>query len=504
MMQPVQQRNEVILERKIVHFQLLHNNTETKSSYYRNRKVLVSLERPHISIPQGGIIMNMKKAIVAMLACSMLLGLTACGGSSTASTTAAAETEAAEEAATEAAEAAETEAAEAADDGEVKTIYIYQMKTEIQDALEAVTAKYTETHPNVQFICESASDNYSTSLKAMFQGGNAPDIFSIQGYSDAVLWQDQLEDLTGEAWTSDMIDASAENVTIDGSVYAFPFSVEAAGYVYNTALFEQAGITEVPTTPEALQEAVEKLAAAGVAEPITECYMDWYQLGNFMINLGFAGQEDSKAFIAGLADGTTSFVDNDVWKELASYISMEYSISTNPSTTDFNTQTSLVGSQDIAITIGGNWSQPTYDGMDPDLPVSLMGIPYSSNEAENDQLYLVGTYWGVNKNSEVKPEVKEFLNWLTGTEEGQECLTKDLQIIPAYNSIEADPEAIGVLGQAVEEYIAAGKVDNEYNTFFPDGFAQASGEACQKLAAGKCTEEEFLQELQDQWTSLSE
>lgn len=436
--------------------------------------------------------MKMKKAMIALLAGSMILGMAGCGGN----TAAPAATEAA---ATEAAADAATEAAE----GETKTIYIYQMKTEIQDALEAVCAKYQETHPNVEFVCESASDNYTTSLKAMFQGGSAPDIFSIQGYSDAVLWQDHLEDLTGEAWTADMIDASAENVTIDGKVFAWPFSVEAAGYVYNTALFEKAGITEVPTTPEALKEAVDKLAAAGVAEPITECYMDWYQLGNFMINLGFAGQEDSKAFIAGLADGTTSFVDNAVWKELASYISMEYSISTNPASTDFNTQTSLVGSQDIAITIGGNWSQPTYDGMDPELPVSLMGIPYSSNEAENDQLYLVGTYWGVNKDSEAKPEVKEFLNWLTSTDEGKECMTRDLQIIPAYNSIEADPEAIGVLGQAVEKYIAEGKVDNEYNTFFPDGFAQASGEACQKLAAGKCTEEEFLQELQDQWTSLS-
>ena len=52
----------------------------------------------------------------------------------------------------------------------------------------------------------------------------------------------------------------------------------------------------------------------------------------------------------------------------------------------------MVSSQDLAITIGGNWSQPTYDAVDPNLPVSLMGIPYSSNEKENNQLYLVGTY----------------------------------------------------------------------------------------------------------------
>ena len=222
-----------------------------------------------------------------------------------------------------------------------------------------------------------------------------------------------------------------------------------------------------------------------------------------MINLGFAGQEDPKAFIDGLSDGSTSFVGNKVFEELADFITFEYALDTNPSTTDFNTQTSLVGSGDMAITIGGNWSQPTYDAINPDLPVSLMGIPYSSDEKENDQLYLVGTYWGVNKDSENLDIVKDFINWLVTSDEGKECMTKTLQLIPAYNNMEADADSIGTLGKAVSDYMAAGKVDNIYYTFYPDGFAQAAGEAVQKLGAGKSTNEEFLQELQDAWDNLS-
>lgn len=421
----------------------------------------------------------MKKPAALLLASALVLGLTACGSSSS------------------------SQSASSQSGDEVKTIYIYQTKIEIQEALEAVTAKYTETHPNVQFQIESASDGYNTGLKAKFAGGEAPDIFSITGYSDALVWQSRLADLSDEAWVSDMVPAAQENVLIDGQVLAFPLSVEAAGYVYNTALFQAAGIDKVPTTREELADAVQKLSDSGVAVPITECYMDWYQLGNFMVNLGFAGQEDSKAFIEGLNDGTETFVGNPVFEELADYIIFEYNLSTNPSTTDFNTQTSMVSSQDLAITIGGNWSQPTYDAVDPSLPVSLMGIPYSSNEKENDQLYLVGTYWGVNKDSEALPEIKDFLTWLTTTDEGKECLTLDLQFIPAYNSIPADPQSIGALGQAVSDYIAAGKTDNIYYTFYPDGFTQAAGEAVQKLGAGKSTVDEFLQELQDSWDSLS-
>ena len=95
-------------------------------------------------------------------------------------------------------------------DGETKTIYIYQMKTEIQEAMETVTEKYKESHPGVEFILESASDNYDTGLKTKFQGGDAPDIFSIQGYTNAQVWADRLEDLSDQAWTADMISAAAE------------------------------------------------------------------------------------------------------------------------------------------------------------------------------------------------------------------------------------------------------------------------------------------------------
>ena len=141
---------------------------------------------------------KMKKAAALMMTVAMMLSMAACGNSGAKETTGAAE-------------GSDTQVASQAADGEEKTIYIYQMKTEIQDALEKVCEVYSESHPGVKFVCESASDNYATSLKTKFSGGDAPDIFSIQGYSDALVWQSQLADLTGEPFTSEMIDTSAEN-----------------------------------------------------------------------------------------------------------------------------------------------------------------------------------------------------------------------------------------------------------------------------------------------------
>ena len=108
---------------------------------------------------------KMKKAAALMMTAAMVLSMAACGSSDAKETTAK--------------EGKETQAASQAADGDEKTIYIYQMKTEIQDALEKVCEIYSESHPGVKFVCESASDNYNTSLKTKFSGGDAPDILSL-------------------------------------------------------------------------------------------------------------------------------------------------------------------------------------------------------------------------------------------------------------------------------------------------------------------------------------
>ena len=104
---------------------------------------------------------KMKKAAALMMTVAMMLSMAACGNSGAKETTGAAE-------------GSDTQVASQAADGEEKTIYIYQMKTEIQDALEKVCEVYSESHPGVKFVCESASDNYATSLKTKFSGGDTP------------------------------------------------------------------------------------------------------------------------------------------------------------------------------------------------------------------------------------------------------------------------------------------------------------------------------------------
>lgn len=388
-------------------------------------------------------------------------------------------------------------------DGEEKTIYLFQTKIEIDEALKNVAAKYCETHPGIKFVIESSGgSDAATALKTKFAGGEAPDIFTLAGRSEMQLWSERLEDMADQPWVDDMVQIAKDNSNIDGKTYGFPVSVEGNGIMYNKDLFEQAGITEIPKTFSEMKAVVEMLEAAGI-QPFVEAQMDWFQ-GYILVGMGCSRQPDANGFIDGLNDGSATFVGNQTFNDLANYIIYEAEKSQNPLNTDFNTQIASFASGKVAMSLGGNYNQPSINAIAPDINMALMGMPINEDPEANDKLFGgVTGYWCVNKESKVKEEAKEFLAWLAMTEEGRECITKDLQFIPPFTTFEADEASIGNLGASMNDFI---KNDKIYGlvVYYPDGFGQASGEAVQKLIAGKVSVEEFEQELQDAWDQLKQ
>ncbi|MDP3448053.1 MAG: extracellular solute-binding protein [Eubacteriales bacterium] len=410
--------------------------------------------------------------------------------------------------ATPEATAATTEAVEpAATEAQAKPvqIHIYQSKYEIDEALKAACAEYTSLYPNVTFVVEStSSEDFSTQLKAMFSGGNAPDIFSTAGNVDLQLMSEYMEDLSDQTWVPYMSQPALDGGSYEGKVYGFPLAVEGHGYVYHKDMFTASGITAVPTTLTELRDACDKLVAAGYT-PFSSNFMEFYQSAIFHFNSPLARQADPMAFIEALNNGTETVVGNQAFIDMANLVALEFAYAKSPLNTDFNTQVSDFANGQAAMMVGGTWSQPALDAVDPDMDVGMFPMPMSEDASLNDKLYVSSSpFWSINNASDVKDEAKKFLTWLAMTPEGQKNLTSGFKLIPAFTNISADESAIGPTGMTLKEYIDAGKTYGIFSAYYPQGFggAQLFGESINKYAAGKLTIDELLAEIQAEWTSL--
>lgn len=141
-----------------------------------------------------------------------------------------------------------------------------------KDYYDKVAADFEAANPGVTVeVTAMQHEDMLTKLDAAFQSGDAPDVYMERGGGE-------LADHVEAGLTKDISEAAAETIEkiggsvagwqVDDKTYGLPFSVGVVGFWYNKALFEQAGITEPPTTWAEFEEATDKLKAAGI-EPVS-------------------------------------------------------------------------------------------------------------------------------------------------------------------------------------------------------------------------------------------
>lgn len=137
---------------------------------------------------------------------------------------------------------------------------------------EQVAKDFEADHPGVTVeISAMAHEDMVDKLAAAFQSGDVPDIYMERGggeladHVEAGLVRDISDDASEEI---EKIGGSVAGWQVDGQTYALPFSLGVVGFWYNTAMFEEAGITAPPATLSEFNDAVDKLKAAGM-EPVS-------------------------------------------------------------------------------------------------------------------------------------------------------------------------------------------------------------------------------------------
>ncbi|WP_421383962.1 ABC transporter substrate-binding protein [Bacillus salacetis] len=387
---------------------------------------------------------------------------------------------------------------------EVVTLNFFQFKVEIADQLAEMIKEFEAEHPNIKVKLETVGGgaDYGAALKAKFASGEEPDIFNNGGFKELELWKEKLADLSGEPWVEHVLPIGKVPMTdTDGKLYGMPVNLEGYGFVYNKDLFEKAGITEPPATIDELKDASEKLKSAGIT-PFSAGYGEWWVIGQHLLNIPFAQQDDPVAYIEGLYDGSEKIVGNEKFEQFKEVLDTELKYANdNPLTTDYNTQVTLFASGETAMLQQGNWTENMITEINPDINMGFLPIPISNDESSADRLPVgVPNNWVLNKNSEHLEEAKTFLEWMVSSETGKRYITEEFAFVPAFDNIE--PAGLGDLGQSILEYSKEEKTIPWTWFRWPDGANKEFAAAIQEYAAGKIDYDTLLERFQTTWDNL--
>jgi raffinose/stachyose/melibiose transport system substrate-binding protein len=294
-----------------------------------------------------------------------------------------------------------------------------------QKAYENVIAAFEEANPDVTVNAEFVNTNdYDNVLKTRLSGGAGPDVYGFDPKNLTDFIQDGFAaDLSETAFLGRLNEAAALEATRDSGgegAYYVPISQSGNGIIYNTALFEQAGIGEIPQTYTELKDAAEKLSAAGIVPFAMSAQDSWWP--QFIAYYAMAQHvfPDAPDIIDELLAGETSFAATpgyesalDVVAELVPYY-MPDPVGTNQSAA----KTAFLSGK--AAMFPATWilSDARAAGVDP----GYMNFPtLDADVADMWGSYLVA--WGINPGNDKVDAAERFIDFFFEDDVYTEFLT---------------------------------------------------------------------------------
>ncbi len=429
----------------------------------------------------------MKRKLFSSVLVSALAvtSLTACGGDKT------------QETATE----GDTTSEVAESDVEVD---IFQFKVEFKDQFEDLADAYEEeTGVKINVTTVGGGDDYGAALKSKVASGDEPNIFNIGGMQDVNTWQDRLYDLSGTELADAAIEGTLDSVTNENGTFGVPYNQEGYGFIYNKAVFEQAGIDPASLTDwdtfvaavETLDSQKEELGIDAVfAMPGKETWVTGLHLSNIYASQDFANVPE--AYNA----TEIPFTFSEEFKQMVD-LQNEYSIQPVNSL-DYSQQVEQNFSMGkVAMIQQGNWVYGSIAGIDEEFAENNIGmIPMPIPGVETSMPVGVPMYWGVNSTApqeEIDASI-DFLTWMYTSEVGKEYCV-DFGFIPAYEGFDADA-LTDPLARDIYTWSAEGKTSPWVFMGYPDDWGMGTvGANIQKYVAGEMTWEELIADSQAKW-----
>lgn len=352
-----------------------------------------------------------KKAAALLLAGIMAVSLAGCGGSKDSDT----------------ADAPSTNGLTEAD---IKTLTDYNLGTDYtdlkadikvitqrSDLVDTVLAEYTERfhemYPNINITYDAPTD-YAEDMTLRLTTDDWGDVCMIPTTVDK-------NELPAEFVSYGDLSKLSEkyimlnNFAYDNQVYGIPCAGNAQGVVYNKKVFEQAGITELPKTPDEFLTDLQLIKDKTDAIPMYTNFSAGWTMSAWDAYIGGSATGDPDFMNNGLVHGKDPFAKrDDMTGPYAVYYTLYEAvkrglIEDDPTTSDWEGSKGMINRGEIGCMVLGSWavSQLQEAGENGDdiaymtFPITVNGKQYASSGP--DYCY------GININSSVDNKVASML-----------------------------------------------------------------------------------------------
>ena len=316
-------------------------------------------------------------------------------------------------------------------------------------------------------------DQYDNLLKMKLGSGECPDMIDysvpqLYGLIDAPKY---LADLTGEAWTSRLVNPDISTHD-DGKIYSFTFKSfnGIQGMIYNKKVLEENGITNLPKTPEEFDQMCETLKAAGVTPILlpsdTWVPQIWMTSG---FSRAFGSDEKSYEFADAVLSNQAKLTD---YPELAQVIDNYLSnftkgyVNEDYLTVSYDSCLERLSKGEGAMLYGTSLMVGTIEGTFPDAQIGMFNMPADFDK--NDVMGAVYNSIGFSayKDSKNLDTVKEIFN-LWSTPEYCNLWFEENAGFPAFPDVDGGKMNEEVL-KLYQEYLDSGKLVEEMNPILND------------------------------------
>lgn len=394
---------------------------------------------------------------------------------------------------------ASTEAKSDMETDEAVTLTVMDAQAYGLEVYDDLAKSFEESHPGVKIEIQHAANDYEPLLKSRVNSNDIPDIFTVMTGTMAQSYYEYANDWSKDTDVLKEFDELALDTGKDaeGNIKSLPWIYENMGLLYNKDLFEQAGITELPTTMSEFEEVCKKLDDADITAIALAAKETWV-LGQLNTHFLLDKSLDAAGTVEAMYDGSLTYEMAPNYKNLYKFLDLAVKYGPEkPLEIDWEISENMLANNEAAIIHMGDWCQATLDKFNPEANLGFLPFPVSDNPEDTIIQSTITWTYIVNKDSENLELAKEFLNYTLTSEKGLDWMCNTIGAVPP---VAGEHKVSGQLANDAGQYIAAGETNGSIYPLYPSGYWESTvGPTLQSYMLGDTSMEDAIEVLQANW-----